>query len=183
MALSPDKRQQLLTLQNAGIFNDPLIGTYQTNAFALDNQYSGVFLQASRFNHSCLPNARYAWNSTLQRFRMYALRDIAIGEEIFVSYLHNTHVYGSSRQARQTRLARYGFICTCATCSLQGAAAEASDARRTEVAKIWENFPNCTSDQDRNSALARVMRLLQEDGYPGDYDDFYAIECVQPLTR
>jgi hypothetical protein len=57
---------------------------------------------------------------------------------------------------------------------LQGEAAEASDARRTEVAKIWESNPWIPPDRtrDRLSVIVRAIHLLQEEGYAADYDDF-----------
>ena len=177
-ALPLHKCQQFLSLHNghadSGLFKNPLIGTYQTNSIAMDDELAGIFLQASRFNHSCSPNARYSWNSTLQHIRIHALLDIPIGDEIFVSYLSARNVYGSTRQARKAQLSRFGFVCTCAACSLQGAAGAASDDRRTEVARLWESIPWFPPNRtwDRLSALVRAIHLLQEEGYAADYDDF-----------
>jgi hypothetical protein len=176
--LSPDKRQQYVSLKNShdgsGNIRDPMIGIFQTNSFSMDEDNTGIFVQASRFNHSCSPNARYSWNREIKRFTIYALCDIASGDEILVSYLQSRNVYGSTRAARQARLARYGFTCTCVTCALQGPAAAASDQRRTEIAKLWDAVPQFPPNQSRNRllAIARAIRLLQEEGYAADYDDF-----------
>ena len=176
--LSPQNLQQYLSLMNAhngsGKFKSPLTGLFQTNSFTLDNDTAGIFIQASRFNHSCSPNARYSWNPEIKCFAIYALRDIAAGDEILVSYLSSRGVYGSTRAARQARLGRYAFSCTCVACALQGPAAAASDGRRTEVAKLWESVPYFQPNQTRERLLAitRAIHLLQEEGYSADYDDF-----------
>jgi hypothetical protein len=177
--LSPDLLQQYDSLKNVhdstGRFADPLMGIFSTNSFAMDEDKAGIFVQASRFNHSCSPNARYSWNPEIKRFNIYALRDIAVGDEILVSYLSSRNVYGSTRAARQARLLpRYGFSCACVACALQGPAAAASDRRRTEVADLWEAVPSFPPNQTgkRLRAIARAIHLLQEEGYAADYDDF-----------
>jgi hypothetical protein len=175
--LSPQNLQQYISLKNAydgdGSAN-PLSGTFFTNSFAMHGHDSGIFVQASRFNHSCSPNARYSWNPETKHFAIYALCDIAGGDEILVSYLSSRNVYGSARAARQARLARYAFRCTCVACALQGPAAVASDRRRTEIAELWDSVPYFQPNQTRKRLLAikRAICLLQEEGYAADYDDF-----------
>ncbi|KAL8743806.1 MAG: hypothetical protein Q9184_008073 [Pyrenodesmia sp. 2 TL-2023] len=51
----------------------------------------GIFLEAARFNHSCLPNAWFNWNPHLGqnprgRLTVHAIKDITIGEEILINY-------------------------------------------------------------------------------------------------
>ena len=176
--LSSQNLQQYVSLKNAhdgnGRFRDPLSGIFATNSFDMDEHNAGIFLQASRFNHSCSPNARYSWNPEMKRFVIYALCDIAGGDEILVSYLSGRNVYGSTRAARQARLARFAFKCACVACVLQGPAAMASDSRRTEIAKLYASVPNFPPNQTRERLLAitRAIHLLQEEGYAADYDDF-----------
>ena len=74
--------------------------------------------------------------------RVYALRDIAIGDEIFVSYLASRNVYGSSRAKRQTGLMeKHMFTCACTACGLQGPGAVANDERRLQIEALWESVP------------------------------------------
>jgi hypothetical protein len=153
---------------------NPLYGIFSTNAFKMGEHNAGIFVQASRFNHSCSPNARYSWNPEIKRLNIYALRDIAVGDEILVCYLSRRHVYGSTRATRQALLARYEFICNCIACALQGPAAAASDQRRTEIIKLWDSVPSFQENQTKQMLLAitRGIHLLQEEGYVADYDDF-----------
>ncbi|KAH7928873.1 SET domain-containing protein [Leucogyrophana mollusca] len=159
--------------QDPTLSRDPLLGIHQTNA--IDTQDGIVLcLAISRFNHSCSPNARYSWHAGSGRQRVYALREIQAEEEIFVSYIGGRNVYGSSRKDRQKRLQRYGFTCACAVCTLPRQESAASDTRRIEVAKIWERIPFYGPSQTslRLHAIVRALRLLEEEGYAADADDF-----------
>ena len=177
--LSSEEVQKYVSLKNADAerkrYDSRFLGIYSTNAYETDSDCGGIFLEVSRFNHSCLPNARTSWNSDINRMRVYALRDIAVGDEIFVSYLASRNVYGSSRAQRQDRLTnRYMFTCACTACGLQGPAAVASDERRLQIKALWESVPHFLPQRTRGRLLAivRAIHLLQEEGYAADYDDF-----------
>jgi hypothetical protein len=176
--LSSEEVQKYVSLKNADAegkrYGNPFLGIYSTNAFSGSDR-GGIFLEVSRFNHSCLPNARSSWNTDINRMRVYALRDIAYGDEIFVSYLAGRNMYGSSRAERQTRLmSRHMFTCACTACGLQGPAAVASDERRLQIKALWESVPYFPPQQtrDRLLAIVRAIHLLEEEGYAADYDDF-----------
>ena len=95
---------------------------------------SVICLRASRFNHSCSPNARILFNSNTGELRIYALGTIPRGEEIFVPYISNRCLYGKPRRSRQAILrARYHFTCACSVCSLPEAESKMSDARRLKT--------------------------------------------------
>jgi hypothetical protein len=178
--LSLDEKKEFLSLRNAhsGSQHDrlcnPIFGTFKSNAFAISDTTSAICMLASRFNHSCSPNARYSWHAAGGLLRIYALREIAVGEEIFVSYISGKHVYGSHRKDRQDRLKTYGFICTCVVCSLPFSEQKASDTRRVEIARIWESVPYYMPHQTvgRLMAMVRAINLLKEEGYAADADDF-----------
>ena len=178
-SLSSEGMQKYVSLKNAdaegGRYETPFLAIFSTNAFQMDSDRSGIFLEISRFNHSCLPNARNSWNPDINRMRVYALRDIAFGDEIFVSYLASRNVYGSSRAERQTGLMEKNmFTCACAACGLQGPAAVASDERRLQIKALWESVPYFSPQQtrDRLLVIVRAIHLLEEEGYAADYDDF-----------
>ena len=44
-----------------------------------------VFVDISRFNHSCVPNAHVAWNTRLGMQTIHAVTEIPAEEEIVVS--------------------------------------------------------------------------------------------------
>ncbi|KAI0319514.1 hypothetical protein OF83DRAFT_1109832 [Amylostereum chailletii] len=177
---------QYLTLKNsmaargnnessASVDDTHLIGIYGTNAIATGEDDSSIFLLASRFNHSCRPNARYSWHAASRALRIYALQDIPEGQEIMVSYIAGRNVYGSTKAERFERLnVRYGFYCACEACSLPSTVQAESDGRRKELARLWASIPYFSPHQTdaRLRAIARGVRLMQEEGYTADADDF-----------
>jgi hypothetical protein len=179
-SLSPEEKEQYLSLKNAfdqngsGARRDPMFGIYTTNSFSIGDGREAVFIRASRFNHSCSPNARYSFNAAIGKIRIYALRHIDIGEEILVSYLASRGVYGSNRANRQKRLTGLGFTCVCSVCTLPQAEIEKSDERRREMNTLWNSVPNFTllESVQRILAIVRALRLMQEEGYCADADDF-----------
>ena len=90
-ALSKEQLMNFLSLHNS--FEDthgPLVGRFLTNGLPLgseDPEKNGIFLDASRVNHSCNQNAYHAWNEPLQQLTVHAIKDIAKGEEITICYL------------------------------------------------------------------------------------------------
>ncbi|KAF8201056.1 hypothetical protein K438DRAFT_1932810 [Mycena galopus ATCC 62051] len=168
--LSPSHLVQFLSLQNSYDGN-LFIGIYRTNSLP-----GGLCITASQSNHSCVPNARYSWHADSGRLRVFALTEIAIGEEICVSYLASRNVYGRTRDERRRRIVgSFNFVCSCTACTLDGAALEASDARRREVYVLWETMtkhdPRFQGQRVLRDAV-RAIRLLQEEGYAADADDF-----------
>ena len=71
----------------------------------------GLYLNACRINHSCIPNADQPFDGEK---KLYANRDIEVGEEITFSYIEHLAL----RAARQRQLSQAGwdFICQCPAC-------------------------------------------------------------------
>jgi hypothetical protein len=67
-----------------------------------------------------------------------AVRDIAAGEELTISYIDAS----MPRAERRERLQWWGFDCTCAQCQLSGAAAAKSDARLHRISHLKEALDN-----------------------------------------
>ena len=85
-----------------------------TNNFALNaegkNSLSGVFLNASRFNHSCVPNTDYEYDSKSECQIITADCDIDAGDELTLTYIHETDL----REKRMKHLKRgWNFECCC----------------------------------------------------------------------
>jgi hypothetical protein len=68
---------------------------------------------ASFFNHSCLPNCAKSHRGAA--VRVVALRDIADGEEVSISYAFLTD---SAAKRRQTLRYSFLFDCMCERCAL-----------------------------------------------------------------
>ncbi|KAK7421236.1 hypothetical protein QQX98_002366 [Neonectria punicea] len=86
----------------------------------------GMFLILSRMNHSCVPNAKLPLTTTgPQDFTSYAVRDIAVGEEITMCY--KSDFEGRPREERHLALQ---FECHCKACQLGTPYQRISDIRR-----------------------------------------------------
>ncbi|KAK6438629.1 hypothetical protein LTR95_005167 [Oleoguttula sp. CCFEE 5521] len=86
------------------------IETARKHSFAPDRQCLGLWLKASIFNHSCVPNCHWTWISNIIFIR--AVRPIAADEELTVSYIAPNANFAK----RNAALASYGFECTCPLC-------------------------------------------------------------------
>ncbi|KIM49935.1 hypothetical protein M413DRAFT_119347 [Hebeloma cylindrosporum] len=175
--LSPGNFDKFLSLHNShaecACFPNLALGIFSTNSFAL-NGNSGICLAASRFNHSCSPNARYSFNANTGVLRIYALGRIPIGEEIFVTYIAGRNLYGNTRQFRQNLLSTRHFTCACPVCSLPEVESKMSDARRVKINELRESIAGLshTESTQRLKVIVKGIHLLKEEGILGDADDF-----------
>lgn len=136
------------------------LGTFATNCIPCGTDCSsgrvadreGVFVIAARMNHSCVPNLHGSWVDWVVQMEHRATRKIKRSEEMCRSYIDLLQ----TREARQKQLAsRWFFICKCEACSLEGAALEASDRRRTTLKNLLTKHSDgqCT---DAEQGLAEV---------------------------
>ncbi|KAF8257076.1 hypothetical protein EI94DRAFT_1760921 [Lactarius quietus] len=139
--------------------NRPLVGIYSTNGFGLGADSSDSGISNLCFGHH------------------------SRGEEIFIAYISgfagSRRLYGAPRQLRQTILRdSYHFTCACTVCSLTKAESKKSDARRVKVYELREKIqsPNPGPSPLRGiqvlNAIIKGVRLLKEEGYLADADDF-----------
>ena len=84
----------------------------------------GLFPRLAMVNHSCRPNAHYsapcAGVSGAAAIGLRAVRGIAAGEEIFISYCD---LYQPTRQRRSAMQQEKDFLCSCARCAASDAPA------------------------------------------------------------
>lgn len=76
-----------------------------------DTDGAVLFLRSSYFNHACSPNLEFTVSGRTKRF--FALKDIATGEELTISYSGKI-----LRSERMKNLA--GFKCACQECLEEG---------------------------------------------------------------
>jgi hypothetical protein len=177
--LSPAHLDGYLSLQNShnkcSCFRGPLLGIFSTNTFGGSDDETGICLTASRFNHSCSPNACFEFDSNAGELQIYALDTISRGEEIFVSYISSRRSYGSSRRSRQAILrAGYHFTCVCSICSLPEAESKMSDARRQRLNELWEIAGRLSPTQKGQiyNVVVEGIRLLKAEGHLTDVENF-----------
>lgn len=110
-------------------------------------------------NHDCRPNAAYHFDPDTAMMEVHAVRPIATGEEITVSYIrysiitvleeyiirshsHNALTMSNSpfiSHAHRQHLLhdRWGFKCSCTACSAPAAQVNASDTRLEKISSLW----------------------------------------------
>jgi hypothetical protein len=135
--LSQDDRRTFLSLHNNtpdGSY--PLAGIVKTNALPLGTNASegGLFPQASRINHACVPNCQHTWNDNIGEETIHAVRHISKGEEITISYAD----IGTFESRRRHLKKSFSFDCTCELCSLPEIARAISDNRQSEIKRLDE---------------------------------------------
>ena len=154
---------------------------FETNNFEMGidrngGKTYGIFFQASRFNHSCIPNAYFAWNPELDngqgRLTIYAIQDIHASEEILINY--RTKDCYKLKDARQAELNNhYGFVCDCPACRRQPGqqfGAKSDERRRrmqTLQAKIDRNWDLDTPSgrEAKREIINKLIENLKQEGF------------------
>ncbi|KAI1081825.1 hypothetical protein F5B20DRAFT_588377 [Whalleya microplaca] len=112
-----------------------LVAIYDTNNACVSSVNQpptdfGIFPIFSKANHSCTPNAYWSYNPEARRMTVHAIRDLAPGEEILVSYCDLLQPAWGRAQEFQ----RYCFQCTCEAC--EGELKAVHDERRQRLSDI-----------------------------------------------
>lgn len=134
--LNDDQQRSFFDLTNIyGNAHSGPLGIARTNVLPLGSKSNsgGLFLEASRINHSCRHNAQNTWNENIGQLTIHALRDIEVGQEITISYLTSTSEYTERQRFLKER---FKFECKCELCSLPQAQRKRSDTRLRKLQAI-----------------------------------------------
>ncbi|KAG1653290.1 hypothetical protein FOA52_009152 [Chlamydomonas sp. UWO 241] len=144
---------------------------FQTNALPLGSSSDGVdrglFLVASRLNHSCQPNVETRWNAGLGGATVHATSDIAAGDELAYSYVAYDTLFSPRAQRRALLAQGWGFQCGCAACALEGDRARQSDARRRALRPMSDAIYESISSvrlEEGVGLVEQMLALLDEEG-------------------
>jgi len=140
------------------------LGIARTNVLPLgpDARLGGLFLDASRINHSCSNNAHNNWNEHIGRLTIHAMRDIQEGDEITITYMGGTHTYAERQRALREG---FNFDCSCELCSLPPAERELSDARLSKL-RVGEQcvLMGMMGPEDAFRLVHSLFGLIKEEG-------------------
>jgi hypothetical protein len=134
---------------------------FSVNNFNLPPHDLAVFATFSRLNHSCVPNAHHSYNPILKRTTVFAVKDIAPGEELCITYLGGRGHYWTRPQRIELLRSNYGFTCKCSACSDRTGV---SNSRREQMASIaWglEEFKNRTKQMNQYIPANRLDAFKQ----------------------
>ncbi|KAF2855659.1 SET domain-containing protein [Plenodomus tracheiphilus IPT5] len=154
----------------------------KTNAFAcqikdgdVDDAYMCLFPSVARINHACKPNAHARFIPRTLLMEIKAVRDIAVGEEISISY---GKIELKSAERKKLYRDGWNFTCTCSLCTASSYEIAGSDQRRARFAQLRNMLENLTAETyDAQQIVAwekEVMELSKQEGLDillaGDYE-------------
>lgn len=130
---------------------------FKMNAFSTGEGVS-VFADASKFNHSCRPNATAGWSGkTPAVWEVRTLRHIGPGEELCVSYLSQRLMREPCAIRRKALRVSHNFECHCAACSLPNEELDASDKRRGSLSSLPTLGPTAYAKLDEKTLLEKEV--------------------------
>jgi hypothetical protein len=88
-----------------------------------------------------------------------AARDIALGEELSISYIDGNYLH----QERSDILYNWGFNCSCAQCTMNKAKIAASDARLRKIQVLKHDLERVNSTTVTPETGAQLVRLHHEE--------------------
>lgn len=152
------------------------LARFKRNRLPLDaNGLFGAFLHASRFNHSCMPNAHLYYDAPKQQMCIHVLApEIEEGKEITIDYVYNG-VY-KTRSARSQVLKRYDFACNCGACWYTPGANDQQSKIQARRSRIWSlqdglvlTAGTIDSVEQRGVEIQELFHLLKEAAREGDH--------------
>ena len=158
---------------------------FEANCFNIGDK-AAMFLTATRFNHSCLPNTYYSWSEKRSEIVIHSMTDIPEGQEVTISY---GHPFCTSLQ-RRYELRIYNFLCNCPACQTETAFGQASDLRRLAMKALNEEiitFQNSWNEalllylRDPLTAILEIIEVIKEEGLHGELMSQYhnAADCLK----
>ncbi|EGG01899.1 uncharacterized protein MELLADRAFT_110526 [Melampsora larici-populina 98AG31] len=120
--------------------------------------FFAVIPEPARLNHDCRANAAFHFDESTLQVYMYAIRDIAPGEEVTISYRDMK----LSREERRIELKHYGFECQCSLCSLPSHAVEVSDSRIRQIDELTAHLIDWSPTSKATPTMAEhVLELYK----------------------
>ena len=130
---------------------------------------SALYYTICQINHACVPNAVESYvMEKIERHQVRALRPIEKDEEILLAYFDKTETcYGSRNDRRERLQEKFGFLCECSECSLEGEALDINEGIRVEIRQITEERSRLMRPQGSSSGPSRKnmkksMKLSQQ---------------------
>ena len=162
-----------------------VVSIYEANCYEMGSG-TCICLDASRINHSCVPNAHYSWNDNIKRETVHAVKDILKDEEITINYCSAIR----TPEERKRDLEPYVFTCSCPACQPDTFFGTMSQTRRLQMLDLdheiadYQNDPPAAQEEygecDEMSAICKLVRLIDKEGLVFEKSLAYhdAAECA-----
>jgi hypothetical protein len=145
---------------------NPFSNIIRSNGYPLgpNSDVGGIFPLIARMNHSCRPNAQHRWNPARGEQTVYAVRDVAAGEELTLSY----HNGGPSAERKAALQQFFGFACACELCAQPAEALRKSDRRLRDAARLDESIGDARrvrlQPADALKDCKELLRIYEAEG-------------------
>lgn len=96
---------------------EPVADVEGTNEYYKQGEDSigaGLYHTASYLSHSCDPNVKASFEGN--RLSLVALKDLAKGDELLISFLPASLAGGAKNKRRNLIKEKYRFVCKCSGC-------------------------------------------------------------------
>jgi len=115
LATLPEAVQKILAGATTGASAQEPIDILRSSC---NSHHDGTHLSVAFFNHSCSPNCEIRGRYHVQ---LYATRNIAVGEELSISYVRFSTLLQPALRRSQLFKSTWGSACACARCASEGA--------------------------------------------------------------
>jgi hypothetical protein len=105
------------------------LAIYMNNAFTR-TQYTELFVEIAKMNHSCAPNAIFVFHPHTNRGMVRLVRNVKKGQEINISYLAFDGISQTCEERKKDLAENWNFDCRCEGCGADTETKEKSDKRR-----------------------------------------------------
>ncbi|KXX78909.1 SET domain-containing protein 5 [Madurella mycetomatis] len=171
--LPPEQKNAILALAKS-TGGEPILDVIRTNGFGVEIegvQHLALFIDGSRINHNCKPNAFWRYVNSNMAMEVVALRDVPAGEEIAHSYAPLGYTY----EERKAVLQSWGFRCRCALCSAASTERRLSDSRRERLLELHRTLSQASglSDQRVSELVQEAMMIIQQEGLEPQLVEYY----------
>jgi hypothetical protein len=134
------------------------------------DETGGLFLLLSRINSSCRPTlSRPRWDPSTTSTKLYAYRDISVGEQLTWTYLNVLFEFAGVEERKAEMLRVFEFECACDACSGHGMSEEdrrKSEKRLMQLRRLKERMRGVEvgeADLGRVANLKRMSELSREE--------------------
>ncbi len=159
-----------------------LLGAIACNAFSVTNEECsivgiGLYIPATPFNHSCMPNCCVTF--TGRELRVRCVKNVNSGEELCLSYTELSR----PRAIRLKELSSaYFFQCTCQRCCSEDYRLSESDEESSNLINAAKLASTFIAKGDPDTARKGLLTALKERSTVAE-DDWKVIECHIQLMR
>ncbi|KAH6693831.1 hypothetical protein F5X68DRAFT_199758 [Plectosphaerella plurivora] len=142
-----------------------------------DDEFYAAFVETARMNHDCRPNIDYRFDPKTLTQRTAAIRDIAEGEELTLSYINTIQTH----EARRDRLKKtWHFDCTCPSCMQPAPQIAASDQRIRQIKDLRGELADYQASSRATPGMAELLvSLYEQEKAWGTLPEGYTLAAIE----